>query len=98
MTERIASAQRPEEATAGSGSVKLETRIALNNILLSTDFSRSADAAVPYALEIADKSLTDAVRSNPGLMAGVNTYKGKVTCEPVAKSQNREFTPVEELL
>ncbi len=53
MIARIASAQRPEEATAGSGSVKGETRIALNNILLSTDFSRSADAAVPYAIEIA---------------------------------------------
>ena len=53
MLSRSVSAQRLDEATAGSGYEKGETRIALNNILLSTDFSRSADAAVPYALEIA---------------------------------------------
>jgi alanine dehydrogenase len=56
------------------------------------------NVTLPYALQIAHQGLEDAVRSNPGLMAGVNTYKGQVTCEPVAQSQNREFTPVEELL
>jgi len=68
------------------GAVPRTSTFALTNVTL------------PYALEIADKGLNDAVRTNPGLMAGVNTYKGKVTCGPVAKSQNREFTPVEELL
>ncbi len=68
------------------GAVPRTSTFALTNVTL------------PYALEIADKGLEDAVRSNPGLMAGVNTYKGNVTCEPVAQSQNREFTSVEELL
>ena len=68
------------------GAVPRTSTFALTNVTL------------PYALEIADKGLKDAVLSNPGLMAGVNTYKGKVACEPVAKSQNREFTPVAELL
>ena len=68
------------------GAVPRTSTFALTNVTL------------PYALDIADKGLKDAVVSNPGLMAGVNTYKGKVTCEPVAKSQNRAFTPVQELL
>ncbi len=68
------------------GAVPRTSTFALTNVTL------------PYALDIADKGLKDAVLSNPGLKAGVNTYKGKVTCEPVAKSQNRKFTPVEELL
>ena len=68
------------------GAVPRTSTFALTNVTL------------PYALDIADNGLKDAVLSNPGLKAGVNTYKGKVTCEPVAKSQNREFTPVEELL
>ncbi len=68
------------------GAVPRTSTFALTNVTL------------PYALDIADNGLKDAALSNPGLKAGVNTYKGKVTCEPVAKSQNREFTPVEELL
>ena len=68
------------------GAVPRTSTFALTNVTL------------PYALDIADKGLKEAVLSNPGLMAGVNTYKGKITCEPVAKSQNRAFTPVQELL
>lgn len=68
------------------GAVPRTSTFALTNVTL------------PYALQIADQGIEDAVRANPGLKAGVNTYKGKVTCAPVAKSQQREFTPVEELL
>ena len=68
------------------GAVPRTSTFALTNVTL------------PYALQIADRGLVQAVRSDPGLMAGINTYRGKVTCEPVAESQNREFTPVGELL
>ncbi len=68
------------------GAVPRTSTFALTNVTL------------PYALQIANQGLADATRANPGLMAGVNTYNGKVTCAPVAKSQEREFTPVAELL
>ena len=68
------------------GAVPRTSTFALTNVTL------------PYALQIAGKGFEAAVRSNAGLMAGVNTYKGKVTCEPVASSQGREFTRIEELL
>jgi alanine dehydrogenase len=68
------------------GAVPRTSTFALTNVTL------------PYAMQIADRGLEDAVRANPGLMAGMNTYKGKVTCAPVATSQKRDYTPVEELL
>lgn len=68
------------------GAVPRTSTFALTNVTL------------PYAVQIAERGLEDAVRANPGLRNGVNTYKGKVTCEPVAQSQNREFTPLDELL
>lgn len=53
---------------------------------------------LPFAMQIADLRVAEAVRANEHLRAGVNTYKGRVTCAPVAGSQKREYTPVEELL
>ena len=46
------------------GTVSRTSTFALTNVTL------------PYALDIADNGLKDAVLSNPGLKAGVNTYKG----------------------
>jgi alanine dehydrogenase len=56
------------------------------------------NATLPYALAIAGKGVERAVREDPGLLAGVNTYRGKITCEPVAESQDRPYTPLDELL
>jgi alanine dehydrogenase len=53
---------------------------------------------LPFAMQIADLVVAEAVRENEHLRAGVNTYKGRVTCAPIAESQKREYTPVEELL
>jgi len=42
-------------------------------------------ATLPYALEIAEKRM-QALRDDPGLASGLNTYKGFVTCRPVAEA------------
>jgi alanine dehydrogenase len=56
------------------------------------------NATLPYALKLANRGFKDAVLSDPDLRAGVNTYAGKLTYEAVALSQNREYTPLDQLL
>jgi alanine dehydrogenase len=56
------------------------------------------NATLPYALQLAKKGFTEAVSTNPHLAKGVNTYKGKIVYEAVATSQNRDYTPLAELL
>ncbi len=68
------------------GAVPRTSTLALNNVTL------------PYALDLAGKGLRDAVRDDPGLLAGVNTYGGRITCQPVAASQGREYTALGGLL
>lgn len=68
------------------GAVPRTSTFALTNVTL------------PFALDIANRGFKEAVRSDPHLLAGVNTYRGKVTCEPVAESQNRNHSRVQELL
>ena len=47
------------------------------------------NSTFPYLLELANLGLEKAMESNPGLRAGVNTYRGKVTHPGVAESQGR---------
>jgi alanine dehydrogenase len=68
------------------GAVPRTSTMALNNVTL------------PYALALADKGLRRAVLDDPGLLAGVNTHAGKITCLPVAESQEREYTPLLDVL
>ncbi len=68
------------------GAVPRTSTFALNN------------ATLPYALSLANKGMERAVREDPGLWAGVNTYKGHITCKPVADSLGREWQPLEKLL
>ncbi len=56
------------------------------------------NATFPYALMIANKGVTEALKSNKHLRMGLNLYKKHVTCEAVASSQNREYIPAEKLL
>src|SRR3989441_4908622 len=56
------------------------------------------NATLPYALKLANSGFKDAVLSDPGLAAGVNTYAGKLTYQAVALSQQREYTPLGQLL
>jgi len=44
------------------------------------------NATLPYALRLASRGLRDALRADPGFLAGLNTYDGQITCAPVAES------------
>ena len=56
------------------------------------------NATLPYALKLATRGFFDAIASDQGLKAGVNTYAGRCTYEAVAHSQGLEYTPLDDLL
>lgn len=56
------------------------------------------NATLPFALKIANLGVKEAVRSDPHLKEGVNTYAGHITCKPVADSQDRPYTDLDSLL
>lgn len=56
------------------------------------------NATIPYAVTIANKGIDQAAKENETIATGINTYKNHLTIEVVAKDQNKEYTPVYELL
>ena len=56
------------------------------------------NVTVPYASEIANQGWRDALRADPSLAQGLNTYGGAVTCAPVAEAHNIPYTPVSAIL
>ena len=56
------------------------------------------NATLPYALDLANKGLEQAIKDDKGLLEGVNTFGGKLTYEAVATSQHLEYTPLESLV
>ncbi|MBV9210388.1 MAG: alanine dehydrogenase [Acidobacteria bacterium] len=56
------------------------------------------NATLPYALKLANKGFVEAIQSDPGLKAGVNTYAGKLTYQAVAEAQGLEYTPLDNIL
>lgn len=56
------------------------------------------NVTAPYLRKLAELGVDDALRQDPALAQGVNTYKGHVTCEPVATSQSRPCAELSELL
>jgi alanine dehydrogenase len=52
----------------------------------------------PYALRLADLGFVRAVRSDPALALGVNTYRGQITYQAVAEAFSLEYTPLASLL
>ncbi|CAN7725756.1 alanine dehydrogenase [Bradyrhizobium sp. LjRoot220] len=64
------------------GAVPLTSSQALNN------------ATLPFGLALANKGFA-AVLENPHLRAGLNVYRGRLTCEPVARSLGMPFSPIE---
>jgi alanine dehydrogenase len=55
-------------------------------------------ATLPYVLALARSGIEDALRNDRALKAGLNTYRGKVTCEGVARALGKEYIPPETLL
>jgi len=68
------------------GAVPRTSTFALTNVTL------------PYARRLAGLGFKEAVAKDVALKEGVNTYRGFVTCKPVATAQNRPYTPLESLL
>jgi alanine dehydrogenase len=56
------------------------------------------NATLPYVLRLANRGFLEAVKSDPGLKEGVNTYAGKLTYEAVALDQGLDYAPLDEML
>ena len=56
------------------------------------------NATLPYVRRIAALGLEGAIRENPLLQGGVNTYAGHVVCKPVAESLGMPYVEMAELL
>jgi alanine dehydrogenase len=56
------------------------------------------NATFPYVLKLAQHGAREAILRDDGIRDGVNTYEATLTCEAVAKSQNKPWKPVRDLL
>jgi alanine dehydrogenase len=56
------------------------------------------NATMAYALKLANRGLHRALQEDPGLMAGLNLYKGHVTNEHVAQDLGYDYMPPEKVL
>ena len=56
------------------------------------------NATLPYVVELAERGVEEAVRSDALFAKGVNTYKGSVVYEPVAEALSLEYAPLEQLI
>jgi alanine dehydrogenase len=48
---------------------------------------------IGYAVRIANMGLEKAARASRPIKLGINTYRGKLTCEPVAEAHGLKYTP-----
>jgi alanine dehydrogenase len=56
-----------------------------------------SNATLPYTVKLANLGAEAAVRADPALAKGVNTYRGKITYPGVAEAFGLEYTPLESL-
>lgn len=56
------------------------------------------NVTLPYVVALADLGWRDALRADPALAAGLNTYAGQVVCPPVAAAHNLPGRSLEEVL
>lgn len=68
------------------GSVPQTSTYALNNVTL------------PFALNIADKGVNQALLDNPHLCNGLNVHSGNITYKEVAEDLGYDYTPAHKLL
>lgn len=68
------------------GGVPRTSTYALNNVTL------------PFALNIADKGINQALSDDPHLLNGLNVHSGKITYKEVAEDLAYDFTPAQEML
>lgn len=53
------------------------------------------NATLPYVLKLANLGYEEALRRDDSLRKGLNVFKGKLVCKPVAESLGLEYTPIE---
>ncbi len=56
------------------------------------------NATFPYVMRLAKNGAINALKADPGLKEGVNTYKGQLTYAAVAEAQKKQFKDVSSLL
>lgn len=56
------------------------------------------NVTLPYALELANHGWRDALRTDPALAAGLNTFDGQVVYGPVAEAHGMRAVPLTEVL
>lgn len=56
------------------------------------------NVTLPYAVELANRGWRDALRADPALAKGLNTYAGHVTNEPVAQAHSTEHVDLAAVL
>lgn len=56
------------------------------------------NATLPYAVKLANQGFFEAIRTDPGLKEGVNTYAGHCTYEAVAAAQGLSYTSIDALV
>jgi alanine dehydrogenase len=68
------------------GAVARTSTLALNN------------ATLPFVMALADKGWHMALLQDPHLLAGLNVFDGKITCQPVAEAQGLPYMPAHTLV
>lgn len=56
------------------------------------------NSTFPYLMRMANQGVKEALRQDPGLAAGLNTWLGALTYQGVAESQNRPWTSAADLI
>jgi len=56
------------------------------------------NATMPFALSLAKYGAVEALKRDPHLKRGVNTYKGKVTYKAVAEDQGLQYAPIDNMI
>jgi alanine dehydrogenase len=56
------------------------------------------NVTLPYALELANRGWRDALKADPALAMGLNTYGGQVTYGPVAEAHGMSHLPLGDVL
>ncbi len=55
-------------------------------------------ATLPLLIKIADQGYKKTLLANKNFLAGLNVFKGKITCKGVAEAFNLDYFPAEELI
>jgi alanine dehydrogenase len=56
------------------------------------------NATLPYTLKLANQGFLEAISSDAGLKAGVNTFAGHCTYQAVAEAQKLPYTSIDALI